>query len=224
MKGWRAMHIRRSIILIMAAVLTMGGCSSYMKEEEAPAAPAEQSRSQADKEEPQEAKEQKDTGEESPKEIYVYICGAVNKPGVYRMNPGARLYELIDKAGGLGREASETWLNQALELKDGQKIEVPTKKEALKLNKESGAGKADASGEAEEAGSEQEGGSGKVNLNTATKDELMTLSGIGEAKAAAIMAYREEHGGFRKIEDIKQIEGIKDGVFRKIESMITVNE
>ena len=64
--------------------------------------------------------------------------------------------------------------------------------------------------------------SGKVNLNTATKEELMTLAGIGESKADSIIKYREEHGKFQSIEDIKQIEGIKDGVFQKIKDLITV--
>lgn len=218
MKGWRAMHIRRIIIFILAAALTLGGCSSYMKEEEAPAEAEEQTKAKADAEKTKETETQKEATEESSQEMYVYICGSVNKPGVYRLKPGARLYELIEKAGGLSREASETWLNQAEELKDGQKIEVPTKKEAVKLTEE------DRAGSTSEDGAARKGSSGKVNLNTATKEELMTLSGIGEAKAAAILNYREEHGGFRKIEDIKQIEGIKDGVFRKIESMITVNE
>ena len=64
--------------------------------------------------------------------------------------------------------------------------------------------------------------SGKINLNTSTKEELMTLPGIGESKADSIIKYREEQGKFQSIEDIKQIEGIKDGVFQKIEDLITV--
>ena len=64
---------------------------------------------------------------------------------------------------------------------------------------------------------------GKVNLNTASKEQLMTLSGIGEAKAASIIAYREEHGGFQKIEELMEVEGIKEGVFNKVRDQIRVN-
>ena len=64
--------------------------------------------------------------------------------------------------------------------------------------------------------------SGKVNINTAGKDELMTLTGIGEAKAQSILDYREEHGKFGSIEDLMLIEGIKEGVFNKIKEDITI--
>ena len=63
---------------------------------------------------------------------------------------------------------------------------------------------------------------GKININTAGKDELMELTGIGEAKAESILRYREEHGGFQSIEELMQIEGIKEGVFNKIKDDITI--
>ena len=63
---------------------------------------------------------------------------------------------------------------------------------------------------------------GKININTAEKEELMTLTGVGEAKAQSIIAYREEHGGFQSIEELMQIEGIKEGVFNKIKEDITI--
>ena len=62
-----------------------------------------------------------------------------------------------------------------------------------------------------------------MNLNTASKEQLMTLSGIGEAKAASIIAYREEHGGFQKIEELMEVQGIKEGVFHKVRNQIRVN-
>lgn len=179
---------------------------------------AEKADKKAGQNEAEKTKEVEETKTEASDEIYVYICGAVKKPGVYKLKAQVRLYEAVEQAGGLSKEASETWLNQAEELKDGQKIEVLTKAEAKKLKKASQA----AQGEDSVGGGGKS--AGKVNLNTATKEELMTLSGIGEAKAAAIIAYREENGGFARIEDIKKIEGIKDGVFKKVEAMITVNE
>ena len=66
-------------------------------------------------------------------------------------------------------------------------------------------------------------GSGKVNLNTASKEQLMTLSGIGEAKAMSIIAYREEHGGFQKVEELMEVQGIKEGVFNKVRDRISIN-
>ena len=107
--------------------------------------------------------------------------------------------------------ADQSFLNQAELLTDGVQIQVPTKEEVA-----SGiAAEANTSGAPGESGKTSQG---KVNLNTATKEELMTLPGIGEAKADSILTYRESAGGFQSIEQIKEIEGIKDGVFEKIKN------
>ena len=124
------------------------------------------------------------------KSIYVYVCGAVMQAGVYELQQDSRVYEAIQKAGGFAENADISEINQAALLQDEEQIYVPAAGEVDHSLKEEG--------EAGDAG-------GKVNLNTATKEELMTLAGIGESKA-----------------DIKQIEGIKDGVFQKIKDLITV--
>lgn len=145
--------------------------------------------------------ETKKAAKEKAESIFVYVCGAVNKPGVYELPKGSRLYEAIETAGGFREDAAVTVMNQAEVLEDEETICVPTKDEAEK-------------GQASE--------NGKINLNTATKAELMTLNGIGEARADSIIQYREEQGKFRTIEDLKQIDGIKDGLFEKIKDSITV--
>lgn len=143
-------------------------------------------------------------------EVVVYICGAVASPGVYTLPDGSRMYELIEAAGGLLEEADNRVLNQAEVLRDGQQVVVYTKEEAVDLPvPDSGAGKSGSNGK-------------KVNLNTARAEELMTLSGIGEARAQAIIAYREQHGGFRSIEEIMKIEGIKEKLFEKIREQIEI--
>ncbi len=140
--------------------------------------------------------------------IYVYVCGEVLTPGVYELPRESRVYEAIDAAGGMKEKASETYLNQAEILTDGQQVYVPSKEEL--------------SGEQKISGESREADDGKVNLNTATKEELMTLSGIGEVKAEAIVRYREEKGGFTSVEELKEIEGIKEGVFRKVKDQIKI--
>lgn len=145
--------------------------------------------------------ETKKTVKENTESIFVYVCGAVNKPGVYELPQGSRLYEAIETAGGFREDAAVTAMNQAKVLEDEETICVPTKDEAAKR---------------------QASEDGKINLNTATKAELMTLNGIGEARADSIIKYREEQGKFRTIEDLKQIDGIKDGLFEKIKDSITV--
>lgn len=127
--------------------------------------------------------------------------------GVYELQQDSRVYEAIQKAGGFAENADISEINQAALLQDEEQIYVPAAGEVDHSLKEAG-----------EAGD----ASGKVNLNTATKEELITLAGIGESKADSIIKYREEHGKFQSIEDIKQIEGIKDGVFQKIKDLITV--
>ncbi len=137
--------------------------------------------------------------------VTVYICGAIECPGVYELPSGSRVVEIIDAAGGLRADASANALNQARLLVDGEMIEVLTVSEAA----------------VRQVALEDEADS-RVNINTADADELKTLPGIGDSKAASILSYREEHGAFAAIEDIKNIEGIKDGVFSNIKDLIRV--
>ena len=156
--------------------------------------------------------------ESSPPEteaVYVQVSGAVRNPGVYQVTAGSRIFEAVALAGGVTEEADLRLLNQALPVKDGQMIYVYARGETpVESLPESGPE------ENQNAGS---GADGKVNLNTASVEQLMTLPGIGQAKAEYIVSYREEHGAFEKIEDIMKIEGIKEGVFSKIEDRIKVD-
>ncbi len=152
-----------------------------------------------------EAKPQK---EEETDIIYVQVSGAVNHPGVYELPLGSRVFQALELAGGMTQEAQEKSINQAQTLEDGQMIWVPTVEEAAALPEQ----------QPESLAKDD----GKVNLNTATKEELQTLPGIGEAKAQSIVAWREEHGSFTQIEDIMKIEGIKEGVFSKIKDSVKV--
>lgn len=157
-----------------------------------------------------------------PEEIYVDVCGAVARPGVYRLKAGSRVFQAVELAGGLLPEAAGAYVNQAVALTDGQQIYIPTRTEAADLPKPgSGSGKA---GEKEasargNAGTVEEG---KINLNTADLTALMTLTGIGESKAKAILAYREEHGRFSSIEEICNVQGIKEGTFGRIRDQISI--
>ncbi|MCH5268855.1 MAG: helix-hairpin-helix domain-containing protein [Lachnospiraceae bacterium] len=145
-------------------------------------------------------------------EMAVYICGAVKHPGVYRFSGDARVCDVVEAAGGLTKKADSSAVNQARHIQDGEQIQIPAKQESSAAKKSSEA----------DTGLEAASSGGKLNINTAGKEELMTLPGIGEAKAAAIIAYREEHGLFQKPEDIMKISGIKNGVYQKICEKITV--
>lgn len=151
-----------------------------------------------------------------------YLCGAVKNPGVYEFEEGERLSDMISQAGGFTKDAAQTYLNLARFLIDGEKIYVPTKdevkEESIRIEQE-GLMEMEHS-DVQEV--EQTSHGDKININTADEGSLTTLPGIGEAKAKRILSYREEHGGFGSIEEIKNIEGIKDGVFQKIQDLITV--
>ena len=138
--------------------------------------------------------------------IYVHVCGEVNHPGVYKLEAGSRIYKALEAAGGMTEAAAEEALNHAEILSDGQQLYVPSETECME--------------ESAQTGTPDDG---KLNINKASKEELMTLSGIGEAKADAIIRYREENGNFKSIEEIMEIEGIKEGVFHKIEDRITAS-
>ena len=131
----------------------------------------------------------------------MYVCGAVLNEGVYELPAGSRIFTAIEKAGGFLATAATTEINQAEILEDAMKLYVPTIAEVEDM---------------------QSKRSGKVNLNRASKEELMTLPGIGEAKAELIIHYREQVGTFKRIEDIMEIDGIKEGLFEKIKDLIQV--
>ncbi len=151
-----------------------------------------------------------------PDEICVYICGAVMQPGVYQVQDQIRLYELVDLAGGLREDAAYDSVNLAQTVSDGEMIRIPTAEEA-----EAGVGTAGSVDGTGNAGTAETAG-GKVNINTAGADELMSLNGIGEVKAAAIVAYREEHGFFQSTEEIMEVSGIGEGTYDKIKEEITI--
>ncbi len=145
----------------------------------------------------------------------VHICGAVAAPGVYILEEGSRVYQVIEQAGGFCEDAEEAYLNQAELLVDGMKLYVPTKEEAAQ---------AGASGNWQNtiSAAALETKESLVNINTADEELLCTLPGVGSSKAKSIIAYREKNGDFQTIEDIMNVEGIKDGLFQKIKDSITV--
>lgn len=147
---------------------------------------------------------------EEDEQIYVYVCGAVNNSGVYQTDIGSRLFEVIEMAGGFTPEADTASLNLARNVSDGEQIVVLTVEET-------------AQGMTAVAENEAvQSDNGLVNINTASLSELTLISGIGESRAQAIIDYREKNGGFQSIEDIKKVDGIKDGLFSKIKDYITI--
>ena len=138
--------------------------------------------------------------------VVVYLTGAVMAPGIYEMAEGSRLYELIEAAGGMSETADAVGLNLARFLFDGEMIRVPTAEETAAGGSEEGH---DAQGV-------------KISINRAGAKELMSLTGIGEARAEAIIAYRNKNGPFVRIEDIMKVEGIKDAMFNKIKDDISI--
>ena len=152
----------------------------------------------------------KDVSEEYS-EVYVHVCGAVINPGVYKLNKGERVYDAVMAAGGISDNGCGYLINQARQVEDGERIYVPSENEADMFE--------------ETTDFSTDGGSsdtGLININTCTKEDLMTLSGIGESKAESIISYRKANGNFKSIEDIKNVDGIKDGVFNKIKDKIKV--
>lgn len=160
------------------------------------------------------------SGETSDKQILVHICGAVVKEGVYALRSGSRVADGITAAGGFTEAADTVYHNLAAILSDGQKVYVPTVEETKEL---SVTDRISSVNEGEDGVSlPQKDGTGKIDLNTAGLEELMTLSGIGEAKANSILQYREKVGPFQSIEELKNVSGIGDAMFERVRDSIIV--
>lgn len=151
--------------------------------------------------------------------ICVHVCGAVSNEGVYYLESGSRVHEAVEMAGGLTDEAAQEYVNLARVLEDGEQVYIPTLEEAQNDGLEIAA-----SSESSSSGtsSEDTSQSSLININTATSEELQTLPGIGESKAAAIISYREENGDFESTQDITNVSGIGDSTYENIKDYITV--
>ena len=162
--------------------------------------------------------------------IYVDVCGAVANPGVFQLAAGSRVFQAIEAAGGYLPEAALTCVNRAGVLTDGQQLYILTQEEMERQ----GLDPAEMSGVSDgqmngSAGTGQNTGmtaqvqqDNRININTADEAQLTTLTGIGATRAQAIIAYREENGPFAAIEDIMNVQGIKEGTFAKIKDEIVV--
>lgn len=140
--------------------------------------------------------------------INVFVSGAVNNPDVYTLKKGSIIKDAVDLAGGFSEEACRDYVNLAKKLEDGEHIMIPTMEQM--------------SGLSVQHILEESQKSTLVNINTATKEELMSLPGIGERKADSIIEYRNSKS-FSAIEDIMNISGIKEAAFNKIRDKICIN-
>lgn len=143
----------------------------------------------------------------------VHITGQINREGVYEIKDGDRLEDLINKAGGLSPDADSKSLNLAMKLEDQMKIYIPSKDEILDQE--------DASTDQIISNADPSSQEGKININEASKEELMTLPNIGEKRAQAIIDYRESKK-FETIEEIKNVTGIGDKFYQAMQDLITV--
>ena len=152
-----------------------------------------------------------------PQNCYVDIKGEVLRPGVYEFSCESRMQELIKKAGGFTEEADETKINLAQKITDQMQMIVPN----VNSKQEGGV----TEGNSEKGNSSNmilsNAKQGKVNINTATLEELQTIKGIGKKKAEAILQYRKEHGPFRTKEDLLEVKGIGKKALEAIESQVT---
>lgn len=164
-------------------------------------------------------------------EILVDIKGQINSPGVYKMNNQERVNDVIKKAGGLTNYADTSMINLSQKVKDEMVIIIYSKKEVIEMNKKepcicpkNNDACIDEKNKIEDISKDKENKkiNNKISINNATKEELMTLDGIGEAKAESILEYRKEKGSFEKVEDIQNVSGIGEALYEKIKNKIII--
>lgn len=147
--------------------------------------------------------------------VLVHICGEVRTPGVYELTADSRICDVLLLAGGFTADADTEAVNMAAGIEDGMQIVIPTETDRTQ---EMTGNSSDRTGETAARKTESQ----LVNINTADKETLMSLPGIGAGKAEAVIAYREAGGVFKDIKDIMLVDGIKEGVYAKIKDKICV--
>ncbi len=146
--------------------------------------------------------------EDTKTRIAAYICGEIYEPGVYEVESGARIADVLELCGGVTENAALEFINLAEPVTDGMKIYVPSKEEV------DGMSPIQSENNTED--------NGLININTADVSELTELPGIGETKASAIVEYRKEAGGFKNVEDLLNVNGIGDSTYEKIKNLICI--
>jgi competence protein ComEA len=149
------------------------------------------------------------------KPLVVDVAGEVRRPGVYRLPPGARADLAVQRAGGVTRRGVRTAVNLAMPLRDGQQIVVPRRGAAPAVAGVPGAG-----GTAGDPGGDPTQPAQPISLSTATVAQLDTLDGIGPTLAGRIVQYRDSHGGFRSIDELRQVDGIGDKRFASLRKAV----
>lgn len=180
------------LLILLGSLIVFTGCT----EEDVWYFPASETGTMENSEVPTEA-------EDGAGKILVYVCGAVEEPGVVELEKYARVVDAIALAGGFTEEADETYINLAAKLQDGEKVYVPTMTEVSRWEAEKGSEKL-------------------IDINTADIEALCKLPGIGESKATEIITYRDKKGSFQKKEDLMNVPGIKESLYEKIEDKIIV--
>lgn len=152
------------------------------------------------------AREEFSSGNDTGKAV-VYVCGSVVNPGVYELPGGSRIIDAIHCAGGFSEDANREFVNLADFITDGQMIRIPDSSEDVSLLQSS---------------ENSEESSFPVNINTATKEKLCTIPGVGDVRAEAILKYRTENGSFHSTEELMNVPGIKEGTYNKIKEYVKV--
>jgi competence protein ComEA len=151
---------------------------------------------------------------QSPEKIMVDVKGQIKQPGVYQANTGERVIDIISRAGGLTDKADQSMVNFAEHVEDEMIIYIPAQGEAG-ITPPASAGANPTASVGSQTGS-------KININKADETELQNLPGIGPAKAAAIVEYRNSSGPFESVDDLKKISGIGDKTFEKLKDLIGI--
>lgn len=161
----------------------------------------------------------KDIEEET---MIVDIKGEVNTPGIYEVPANTRVMDVITSAGGLTDEADTSGINLSKIVTDEMVIIVDKKGEVTQNNEVTNGARITANDAILDSKGNNSQSSGPVSINQASKEALMTLPGIGETKATAIISYRETHGGFKSLEELMEVNGIGESTFNKIKANITL--
>lgn len=199
-------------IVIYFVCMLAGGCGGETIVVSEPSESVKDEKNAASENVPSEEKTESVT---SADKIIVYVCGAVENPDVYELDPGARINDALEAAGGFSGDADMNMINLAEPVSDGQRVYFPVQGEDMTGDSQD----MNAALETDIYGDD----TSLVNINKAGVSELTQLPGIGETRAGQIVEYRETHGKFSSKEDLKNVSGIGDSTYEKLESHIIVD-